>query len=167
MMIKYVLTYCKRIIKFFSPILFVFIYYLFTHDDIEQRKQELYFNIPEIKVYASDVPLKESLIVDGRTTTVVTGIGSFKVTTNGRVIKDYYEGELKRLGWKEVNYKIQKNREGVHFADRFYFKKGEYILVFMIYPPLFEYDNMEDIETYLKIVNAKYNISFGKEDVIR
>ena len=166
MYFRKLLIYIKQGLKWTSPLLFLIFYWVFTHNDIEMGKKELYNNIPAINVYNSELSLRDSLVIDGRAPTVIMGMGSFLINDNGRTIKNYYQSKLEKLGWYEDGYKVLKDRNGIHYADRFFFTKGEYTFVIMITPPLKEYDNHNINEVYLKIHRPRYNITIGKQNAI-
>ena len=157
----------KKIAKFVAQIMLlwmiVFAYQLYIHDDMEKGKADLYKQLPAIKLYGSDTLMRDSLLLGGKRPDFITGTASYPVTTNGRLIKDYYKRELEKEGWRETGYKIIKNRDEVHVSDEFFFQKGERIIILTIKPSLNEYDKMEDVETYLKIARPRYNIYVDKE----
>ena len=155
------LLWVKKYIKLTAPIIFLSIYWLCTHDAIEQGKAELYNNIPAIKVYGENQWMNESLAINYRSPTLISGYKIFVIRDKNQKILEYYREQLKKKGWNEDGYQMEMY-DGKYIADKFFFTHGEYRIAIRFKPPLKGISTEADI----KLLNPQYSIYIGKSEIV-
>ena len=155
--------YVKKLFKLFVPVIFIFTYWLFTHDDITSGEKNLYNNIPNIKVYGEDKQLNDSLTLYSRTPSIISEHNNFTINVKSKQILDYYSEELSKNGWKSYGYIEEKDKNNAYIADKFFFTNGGYRIAIRFKPPV------EKIytETDIKLFAPQYSIYMGKADVVK
>lgn len=159
-------NYLKKFLKYFHPVIFLFVLYFAQSDSIKQGEEELYNNIPNIKVYNSDNLLRDCIVIKGRSPKQILGTSYFLFDGNGTDLNQYYNDKFEVYGWKKVKSKKIVNKKEVYYGDEFIYEKGDYRVVLKIYPPLGNKYDSSKLSSNLKYKTPHYEIFAGKKDVI-
>lgn len=163
--------YLKRFfLKLFVSLVVILLYqgiwYMENGEKIKEGEQALYNNIPNIKVYNSEVLLKDSITITGRTPTQILGKGRFIIpeSSSSNMVREYYKQALSEYGWKEIKKEKIMDNANQHYGDEIIFRNEEYEIALDVYPPLDTTWDTFTTSLYLDNQEPYYYIYAEKQD---
>ena len=159
-------NYLKILLKYLHPLMFIFVLYFAESDSIKQGEEELYNNIPNIKVYNSDTLLRDCIEIKGRTTKQILGTSYFLFDGNGKDLNQYYNDGFELFGWKKIESRKILNKKKVYYGDEIIYEKGDYRIALKIYPQVENKCDSSKLSPNQKSKTPHYEIFAGKKNVI-
>ncbi len=123
-----------KLIRYIFLVVFMAAFMFIKHSNVADEEDDLKKHIPNINLYKSDKKISEMIDVNARSESQVMGILFIDNIDDGLKIKDYYGKMLSEKGWKFARQEYALNSSKRHTGDRFYYEKGQYEFILVIYP---------------------------------
>lgn len=136
---------------------------LFINYLAESLREDLYYHIPNINVYESNMTLRETMVISTRKAHTAVASNAYPMRDKGDKILSYYERQLSAQGWEKGKGKNDRGYSAniSNHVEYYFFKDNVSLKILFLYPmedspERFIYGVPEDYMYVMTFIEEKY-----------